>query len=343
MKKDMNQMLVEITVRRTLEQIKASPERAVRNLIDLGLEFSDGRFQKQLLETLQEMLRSRNSAYYTLVRNVIDSVTQERLTVFGVNLGYKGCTEGARIIRETEAERGFNIPWSLFLEINGEKLAAQPDFYPGLLRQGLSLGINVYLLSTPEDPAKLVPLIQARPECAFVIFLRGRRITASFLEKMQDVQNVMFSVYDDADMPAACRQLRDAKQLYAVHLPYTLQNKERILNGQWLGSLIPVKPAFVILRTDEHDAHQLNQDIYDYVVSVRGSQRYPFVLLDMKYDILAIDRIISNGECAAGFDMHGSLRTHEGLIKGAQYNIFNNSLETVLSRLEDSRSQRPAE
>ena len=48
MKKDMNQMLVEITIRSTLEQIKASPERAVRNLIDLGLEFSDGRFQKQL-------------------------------------------------------------------------------------------------------------------------------------------------------------------------------------------------------------------------------------------------------------------------------------------------------
>ena len=63
MKQDMNRMLIEATIRRVLKNIQESPERAVRNLVDLGLEFSDGRFQKQFLRTTQKMLRNQESAY----------------------------------------------------------------------------------------------------------------------------------------------------------------------------------------------------------------------------------------------------------------------------------------
>ena len=39
-KKDINQMLIESVVRRTLKNISASPKRSLRNIIDLALNFS---------------------------------------------------------------------------------------------------------------------------------------------------------------------------------------------------------------------------------------------------------------------------------------------------------------
>lgn len=142
MEKDLTRTLVESTVRRTLKNIQESPERAIRNFIDLGLEFSNGRFQTRLMKITQEMLHNQNSSYYTLVKNLAASVDPEIITTFGVNLGYDGCTKGAKIIREMESKRHFNIPWSLSLVINEDKLEAEPDFYPSLLQQGVSLGIH---------------------------------------------------------------------------------------------------------------------------------------------------------------------------------------------------------
>ena len=46
MKKDINWMLIESVVRRTVQKLHDSPEREIRNLIDLGLSFADGRFQE---------------------------------------------------------------------------------------------------------------------------------------------------------------------------------------------------------------------------------------------------------------------------------------------------------
>ena len=99
LKKDMNRILVEGTIRRTLKSMKESPERTIRNLVDLGLNFSNGRFQTRFLKAAQEMLHNQKSAYYSLVKHVAASVDHDLLTTFGVNLGYNSCTLGAKRIR----------------------------------------------------------------------------------------------------------------------------------------------------------------------------------------------------------------------------------------------------
>lgn len=71
MKKDMTGVLVESSIRRTLKSIQESPERATRNLIDLGLEFSNGRFQTRLFKQAQTMLQNQKSAYYDFVKNIV--------------------------------------------------------------------------------------------------------------------------------------------------------------------------------------------------------------------------------------------------------------------------------
>lgn len=334
MKKDMNRMLIETIVRRTLKNIKGSPERETRNLVDLGLEFSNGRFQKRFLQATQKMLHNQESAYYSLVKNTVDSVEHDILTTFGINLGYNGCTKGAKVIREIEAANGFNIPWSLTIALNEEKLVTEPDFYQSVLQQGVSLGIHTYLFFITGEPEKVLPLVEKQSECAFILFLRGHQISSSFIKKMKAVKNAMTFVYVNEDMPDTCQKLRDAKLLYGVYERYMEKDRERILSGEWLNTVLPAKPTFAVLRADYPCTPETKKDIYDYVVSVRDSQKYPLVLMDLKHDILAIDRIISEEECMVGFNVDGSLRTYEEQKNEEKFNMFSHSLEDILREIQ---------
>lgn len=330
MKKDMTGILVESTIRRTLKNIQEAPERATRNLIDLGLQFSSGRFQTRLFAQAQKMLQNQKSAYYDLVKHVAATVDHDILTTFGINLGYNSCTKGARLIREIEEREGFNIPWALTLLLNGEKLAAEPDFYPSVLRQGTALGIYTYLFFVTGDPAGVLPMAEEEPDCAFLLFLHGAQVSDAFVEKVKRVKNVMISVFADGAMPEACKKLREAKLLYAVHYRYAEQDKARILSGEWLQALLPERPAFAFLRADFSCAVQLQEEIYRYITAVRDGQQFPVVLMDLKRDALAIDQVISDGECLAGFDANGNLSTYEGVKQDEAYSIFHHPLEEIL-------------
>lgn len=152
----------------------------------------------------------------------------------------------------------------------------------------------------------------------------------SFLREMDGVHNAMISVYVDQDMPEACQALRDSRMLYAVHQRYTEADKEQILSGKWLTSVLPHRPTVAILRADPACSSETQEKIYDYIVSVRDGQQYPVLFMDTKQDILKIDRIISDGECLVGFNEDGTMRTHEGNRCEDSCNIFHHSLEEIL-------------
>lgn len=116
MENSMSRILIETTVRQTLKGLQDDPKRSIRNVVDMALHFSDGRFQSRFFRTAQTMLEHEDSAYYALVEDAANHIDQEHLVTFGMNLGYNSCTWGAQHIRANEAQLGFNIPWTvLFL------------------------------------------------------------------------------------------------------------------------------------------------------------------------------------------------------------------------------------
>lgn len=332
MKKDMNQVLIETAVNKALKDIRESPERTIRNLIDLGLNFTKGRFQKSFFRSAQEMLRNENSAYYALSKDAITSVEQKALTTFGINLGYHSCTKGAKIIREIEAQLHMNIPWSLTLIINHDKLKSQPDFYSSVMEQGRALGIHTYFLFITGDPESVVPLLQSQPECAFILFLCDHPVTDSFISEMSSVKNTMIAVYADEDMQKTCERLRSARLLYAVYQRYTEEERENIVSGCWLSHALSARPIFAFLLADPSCSAATRQEVYSYTLSVRSGQKQPVFLMDMMQDIMMIDEVISDGVCMVGFDCDGSLRTHHGKRNEPELNIFHNQLADILQR-----------
>ena len=74
MENSMSKIIIETTVRQTLKSLKEDPKRSIRNLVDMALQFSKGRFQSRFFETAHTMLENENSAYYDLIYNAINHI-----------------------------------------------------------------------------------------------------------------------------------------------------------------------------------------------------------------------------------------------------------------------------
>ena len=76
MENSMSRMMVEIVVRKALKSIKDDPERGIRNLVDMALQFSSEEISKRLFSAAQTMLQNENSPYYGLLRDLVAIQTQ---------------------------------------------------------------------------------------------------------------------------------------------------------------------------------------------------------------------------------------------------------------------------
>ena len=92
MENSASRIIIETIVKKTIREIKDSPRRSIRNLVDMGLRFSNGRFQKMFFLAAQTMLQNQNSAYYRLIEDTVSNVNQQNLITFGMNVGYNSCT-----------------------------------------------------------------------------------------------------------------------------------------------------------------------------------------------------------------------------------------------------------
>ena len=91
--------LLKTTIKKALAEIRKDPKRSVRNLVDLGLNFAEGCNQREIFDITQHYLSNENSAYFLLAERMANEIDHEKLTAFGLNFGYNGCTSGARILR----------------------------------------------------------------------------------------------------------------------------------------------------------------------------------------------------------------------------------------------------
>ena len=319
MKLDMNRMLIETAIRRALQGMETSPERSIRNLIDLGLNFSQGELQQKLLHTAKDMLRDQNSAYYALLKDTLVHVDMEKLITLGMDLGYNSCTKGAAAIRQLEAQQGFNIPWLLSMAVNCASLPDRADDYAQILAQGTDLGIYTYAFFPDGDPTPLLPHLRAQRSCAFFLLLPSGQLTEELTAELKQLDNVLTAVQADQDAPAACARLRAEKLPFAVWRRYGQADQADILSGHWLEDLLPGHPLFAL----------------------RVAQKTPVIPMELLQDGLMIDEIISNNGCLVGFDQAGELYTHDGPCPHSGVNLFRTPLEDILRRVQTMREAKP--
>jgi len=326
----MSRILIETMVKRTLRDIEEDPERNVRNLVDMALQFSKGRFQKRLLEVIQEMLKNENSAYYKLVRDVVTNVDHDRLLTFGMNIGYNSCTAGAKKIREWETKTGYNVPWVICLELESELSLKYSGCYERLISQGEQIGVFTWILFMNESLEEVLMLVEEHPDSAFIILGSADKFTERFLEQIESFQNVMLLVKYNQYADDLCKSFRDKKLLYGVYYCYKQEEIESIENGELFCDIQTLHPAAAVLMPAEKYAAELQEYVYQILLDTRQSQKYPTLIWDLYGDNCFVDEIISADSCFLFIDKNGCLcdRNIETVRKQV---LCNQSLQQILS------------
>ena len=322
-------MLVETVVKKALKSIKESPERGIRNLVDMALQFSEGRFQKNFFTVTQTMLQNENSAYYGLVRDVVAYTDSDRLFTFGMNLGYNGCTEGARRIRENEVKLGCNIPWTVMLQIDAQQFEENQQEYNAMIREGESLGIYTWMLFPTEHPQEVFSLVKDYPDSAFCIFCEAKDITSAFIEEAAECKNLMLVIRYDENADDICSAVRERGLLYSVWYQYSQKDTEIIINGDLFSSTQQLSPTFTVLLPEKSCPEEVRRLVYQEVKRTRSEQNFRTLTWELQRDNLLIDSIISGDGCSICFDKNGNLYDWSGKIEN--YNLFQNDLAEMLT------------
>lgn len=306
MEKSMNEILIETTVNQAIKRIQNDPERSTRNLVDIGLHFSEGRFQQSFLKLTQKMLEDEQSAYYRMIPDIMSNVDSRRIVTFGMNVGYHSCTKGARIIREIEEISHFNIPWCVSLDIDSLTYWQHSDEYHKLIENGEALGIYTWIIYSFDDTHHLLELAEDFPDSAFVFCCAPEEITSNLLDEANNLYNIMFAVDYSEGVEEACQLLRNRKFLYSVLYTYAKDEGDNILNGQTLMELETLHPIFSLFKASSSCSSELQTEIYHYIHAVRLEQNYQTLPFDIIYDTLFIDSIISEDAASIHFDVDGN-------------------------------------
>ena len=327
MAKQMNYILTKTVVRKAIMDIKTDPERTVRNLVDMALHFTDSRFQKNFFASAQKLLSDEHSGYYALVKDTLTKVNEETLLTFSMNMGYGGLYEGSRKIRSAEAEKGFNIPWTIAVSV-GEK--GVNDRHHLLIRQGQEMGIRVWQLFSEGSILECLSLAAQYPESAFIIYCGSGEIDLHTLDVASDLHNIALIVPYDDQADVVCALLREAGLLYGLHYAYCDKDKPRIESGALFEDMQSLYPLACVLR----HSYPCNQECCDqvslWIRNARMEQNFKTILWEMYGDALLIDEVISNEPCWVGFDLSGQLNTQFGRYPNSEYNIFKIDLPDIL-------------
>lgn len=334
-----SRIIIKTFVKTALKDADESPERCTRNLVDMALHFSKGRFQQEFFEMARAMLNNENSPYYPLIEDTLRHMDKDKLIEFGMNLGYNGCTMGAHIVRKIKRTENINVPWLLFLNIDSscDDLISR---YQTVFDQGKELGIYVYFLYTDNDPAKLLPLIEHNPDCAMILLCNSAFVTEDFAEAAESLNNTLIGVAYDDNTDAACLVLRDHRLLYSVYRMYTDEESENILSGSYARFAEEMHCPFVAVLADPACSTAVRENVYKAVVGARVAQKYRTIPLDLIYDTERVGNIISPPSSVIGFKPDGTIYNIDHKGEPMDHNIFRESLRDIL---KESFSMDPEE
>lgn len=330
MENSMSRILIETTVRQTLKGLKEDPKRSVRNLVDMALHFSEGRFQSRFFQTARTMLEHEKSAYYALIEDAVNHIETEHLVTFGMNLGYNSCTWGAQRIRKNEKDLGFNIPWTVLFQMEDPQYSEHCSQYDLAIQEGEQLGIYSWILLTHRDPQKLFPLIGRHPDSAFFLFCRPEDVTPAILDEIIPLKHLMPVVRWEDGADEACMKLRNAQLPYSVYYPYSQKDLPFILNGDLFRETQQLHPLFTVLVAKPDCPADIQHLVHQAAIQVRTGQSYQTVPWELSCDTRSLDEIISDDACCVFFDREGQLFASDHSDRAPLGNLFREGLIPLL-------------
>lgn len=339
-----NRIIIESMIRKSIRDIRDSPRRNTRKLIDMAYQFAEGRFQHYFFEAAQKVLSDENSAFYDLVYDAATHVDDDRLVTFGMNLGYNGLTRGAITIRRIESELGYNVPWIITLAVDCSSFPERFTDYRRVISEGRSMGICSWILQAHGDPELVLPLTAEFPECAFFLQIcpddceihASDAVSTGFLSELSSgYLNVMPVLPLDLAMPdedaALFGDMREAGLLYSVYHEYTPDDLDAILAGDYFLASEAIHAIFTVFIAAPTCEASVQDAVYKLVWQTLREQPVGTIPWEYTLDNEAIDAVVSNESCSVWFDASGRLVLPDGTVC-PQYRLFEQNLSDILKQ-----------
>lgn len=324
-KLDLNRTILENTVQRALRDMERDSHRTARNAVDLALLFARGTFERRFLTLCRQVLEDETSPYYEVINRALTRCNRQSLVTFGLNVGLEGCSRGARQIRAVEEAQGFNVPWAL--EISAGRDGLGRVYVQRVVSEAAGLGVHVFFLwDCRLEQGELEMLLRDNPTSAFVLMTTGSRGPDFDLARLAELPNLLTSVQGAEPLALElCQGLAERRMLYGVHLPY---GQDLSALPQQVDHAAVLEPLAVFLYPQDAGEEAKNQ-VAQAVASARTEHQFPFALMALPGDILAIDEIISHSPCRLAFLPDGQAVTSQGPVPA---NIRTATLTEILQR-----------
>lgn len=294
---------INIAVSKAMEDMKSNTKRSLRNLIDLGLLFSQNENQKWFFNTAKKVISNPKNPYNMLASRMIADIDNETIKKVGLNLGYNSLTYGANKLQKRQESMDCPIPWLLIFDLS----QSCPDFFhqmENLIHEGQELGIYSYVFCPHEakDIIRLCEIAKRSEECVFVFKVSSVLITDQTAESLREIHNAVISVQvEDADLNCescinAFRILKENRCLYGFHLSYYEDNMEKVTTLEYIRTAIRLGNLFGVYIAGNGVSDACRDAVYAFACNARGETGQPLIALEWFHDIRQIsERILSGG------------------------------------------------
>jgi len=333
--------IIKTAVENGIRYIQDNPKRGVRNLLDLGEYFAQGRFQKDFFELAHEILTNENSYYYDIIEDIVKNTNHSTITKYGINIGYNSFTYGANIIREHEKRFGYDVPWTIVFNFEKkQETHLSSTEVSNLITDGKNIGIYSYIILLNDNSEMLdemMNVIENNQDCAFMIFINPCIITNKVAEVLSKLTNICISVLiensidTDNEVIEKTKLLRKYKCFYGGYTYYDDTNVCNISNSVTAKKIHSIRSNFAILLKKQDCSNEAAINAYDYIYKSRTKINTPVCFIDFYGDIARIDNLISEEPCFLSIDSLGQATVSNLYNKETEYNIRTSSLLEILS------------
>lgn len=333
--------IIESAIDKGVRDIKENPSRGIRNLVDLGIHFATGHFQKNFFYIAQQILGNKNTPYYELVNHIAEYVHPQILKRFGVNLGYNSWTYGAEKIRKYEKEQGYIIPWTfVFNFIKESKNRISETDVSNVLDTGETMGIYCGMFFAGKDKnhlKKLISMLKSHEDSSYFIFLKPELITDEISSMIVNSGNIvivlnMNAQEDNVSCKNAAQILLKNKCLYGVYSTYNDDNVGYVISDEYLGLIQDLCCSFAFfVRQNLNKAANIER-FSKFMHTAKSSSKYRFFLTDFYDDIAYIDKVISVKDCLITINSDGNIAISNTDNLNYGLNIKTHSLTDIFKK-----------